>query len=352
MVQFSTFRPFTNGNEIYYLLLLPKSFISENPNEKGILSKWNLSKNGSVFHAIVSSSAKWQDGTTLSAKDAALSIAKGFTYRPVGKKIKIINSETLDAADWKTRNHPGIKIISDNEFKIYFESKIENLKGTIIEALQTNSRHNRVWPTRISKLSGEIYPEAKFDLISKYPIKKLKNEYVLNIHGHNIRLTKNCNKTDFYPTHLPINKKRDKFSMSFSNHPQSLVGLMNKFKNAELSQRLFITNFMRNCFDSFTSEIIVTDAHFTKKEAGFGSNISWPKKFPKRDKKYSTPLSKLNIGIGINIPKNHIIRKQLRHCSSINRIKLNWYFIPSKTHNAAKKYSEQKFPREKAPNLS
>src|SRR5690348_2953069 len=78
-INFYPFREFTDYIDLQYLLLLSSSYISTDPQEIGILTKWDFSPDGHTLYAFVNENAKWQDGQKISPREAAFGIAKGLT---------------------------------------------------------------------------------------------------------------------------------------------------------------------------------------------------------------------------------------------------------------------------------
>lgn len=148
-IDWNPFRVIRDGKDLAYLTLL-KSYISSDPNEPGILESYEFSPDGTLFTGRMALGLKWPDGTIVTAREAALGVAKTLTFRTLGERIKVTGTEKINAPGWETREFSGVEILDARTFRIRFESKIQNLTGVVREALSTNSRHNRFWPTKIN----------------------------------------------------------------------------------------------------------------------------------------------------------------------------------------------------------
>ena len=171
------FNPYSfinNGNHLAYYIFALKSYISTD-SIPGILEAYEFSSDGRTFTGRVSKTAVWSDGTIITPYEAALGIAKGITFRTIGGKIKVADTDRINMKDWENRKYKGIKVFGDRLFSLNLESKISNVTGVFREALSSNSRHNRLWPIRLVAGSKNKL-KTKFDLITKYPIHSFKNK--------------------------------------------------------------------------------------------------------------------------------------------------------------------------------
>lgn len=277
-VDFNPFREFTEFSDLYYLILTTASYISTDPQEVGILSKWDFSPDGKKFYAVVNPEARWQDGTRVNAMDAAYGIAKGLTFREIGHKVRVEGTQSINQPGWKDRKYSGIKIKNDYEFELTFESEIKALAGTIRDALSTGARHNRIWPARLSKISGLSY-ENDFDVVSKFPIELRDGNYFMRVKNRAIRLVgllnqQACDDADFMMLKLDGSKKAE-FSIARSESAQGAYMHFNP-KISDLKQRRFIASAIRNaCKNLEDDEIEVADSHFKNGEIGWDGKIKW-----------------------------------------------------------------------------
>lgn len=227
------YRIFESGYDMAYLTALTRSYISTDPNEPALLSKWQFSPDGHVLRAEVSPTAIWTDGTALTPREAALGIVRGFQYRPIGARVHVAGDKALKGAGWQTASVDGLKIIDGKTFEIHFDSDIKNLSGAVRDAISTNSRQNRVWPARLSLVNGRGNDYGdKMDLISKLPLasqeKKLGVAIKVGTHVVAITSKTECLKEgDFYLYSNEIYDHLADFTASLNNGEQTVYALIN-----------------------------------------------------------------------------------------------------------------------------
>lgn len=277
-VDFNPFKEFTEFMDLFYLTLTTTSYISMDPQEVGILSKWDFSPDGKRFYAVVNPEAKWQDGTRVSAADAAYSIAKALTFREIGRKVRVEGTESINQPGWKDRKYSGIKIKSDSEFELTFDSEIKSLAGTVRDALSTGARHNRIWPARLSKIPSQVY-ENDFDVVSKFPVERRNGSYFLRVKGKLVRLVEAinpqaCKDADFSVVRLDESNKSE-FYAAVSDSSQGAYMHFNP-RFVDLNQRRFIAAAIRNaCKQLEDAEVEVPDSHFKTGEIGWDGKTKW-----------------------------------------------------------------------------
>lgn len=123
-------------------------------------------------------------------------------HRILGGKVLVKGAPGLAGKTWATEKVEGMRILGPYTFELLFEREIKNLAGVEREALSTNSRLNRVWPVRLTpthSTADKAKDLPEFDLVSKFPVRKINNTYVLNGHGYNVTLVtrKDCSGSDF-----------------------------------------------------------------------------------------------------------------------------------------------------------
>lgn len=319
-IDLNPFRKIEDPYDLSYLLLLTKSYISEDSSEKGILGKWTFSMNGKVLRAKINEGIVWQDGAKLGAQDAAIGIALGFEFREIGKKVRVRGIEKFKIDKLNIGDVEGISIISPDEFELKFESEIDNLTGVIREAISTNSRHNRVWPIRIfSKYES-------FDLIGKHQVHVFNGVYAVFYEKYRVELLakNNCDDADFYPVALPKNYSSNDFSHKSSLNPQSLVGFLKKrSKNiTNANQRKSVSRLLRFAVADFSKkhpdQIVSVNSHFEKGEPGYMPDQRWEQSPPDGN---GLPKS---LSIGTYLPKTHPVVTAITEMAEKQKVAIYW----------------------------
>lgn len=264
---FMPFRQIKDGKELAYLLLL-RPYISLNKNDLSILEAYEFSPDGKTFTGRISTNARWADGSQLNSKDAALGIAKGFLYRPIGERVKVLGCETLHQKE----TCPGIKIIDDKTFELKFESSIENLTGAIREALSAGSRHNRVWPVRISSKSNQI------EFLAKNNTTFSDGSPIFTIGGKQITLASasKCTSADFTIYPEVIKSDLSDYREIKNNKPQA-ISLQLNTTALDFKTRVALATWVRKAFFKLpkTSGISGVPSFFMEGEPGHKQNAGW-----------------------------------------------------------------------------
>lgn len=330
-VTFFPFRKRESAYENFYHLLLTRSYISTNADEPGILSRWQFSPDGKTFSAEVATTAKWQDGTPVTPKEAAFGIAKGFLFREIGAKIKVRGADDLLKSDWKTKTIEGIRFPTAGSFQLTFDGDVANISGVVREALSTNARYNRVWPARLDKVADDK-GTGYFDLVSKFPVAMDKSgTYVVSAHGQKIalRTKSNCSKNDFYVYREFMDEDPAQFTVYRSHSPQSLLAMTNSAKPEQrtAAHRQALIKWLRRAYEKASSSDAVepVDRHFLPQEIGFKRDFS-----PTGEKSGTFP-KKLTILSGNPLQPKHPLRALVEAQAKADGIKLDWYnFIDKK----------------------
>lgn len=260
------FRAISDGKELAYLLLLTRSYISSDPLEQGILDAYHFSPDGRRFRGRVGPAAVWQDGTPLNAAEAAAGISRSFPHRPIGERVRVVRTT----------------IVSEREFELEFSSSIENLTGTVREALSNGSRHNRIWPARLEKLKGDQYVKGAFDLVSKYSLRlDAAGTVIATIEGQEVSIPPaDVCRTPSHFLYPELNKRAvAEFSTARAPLVQSAILQLNTSSKQGLSivQRRQLAAWIRGAFRELAPEngVVVTDSHFLPGEPGHSSDSSW-----------------------------------------------------------------------------
>jgi hypothetical protein len=299
------FRPLNDGKELAYLLLLTP-YISTTSGQIGLLSAYEFSPDGKIFTGRVNSDIKWPDGSSLSPYEAAYGITKGFEYRPIGKRVK-----ALKLTSKKMNLLNGIRIIDSQTFEIKFESTTENLTGIVREALGSDSRHNRVWPIKVSDKSKTI--EAIFN----YPSYHNSKNILLDLGASKILFVDkfHCRSAEFtlYPEALGVDTST--YERSSSRSPQEISVMVNT-STLSLERRRALIGWIREGFSALPPEsgIIVTPSFFSVGEPGYAPNIVWPRDSDLR------LLRGIHLKIAVEIP---IFRKVLESASRRDGIQVD-----------------------------
>ena len=299
---------------LFYLLLLTRSYISTDPTEPGLLSNWQFSPDGLRLTARVAPNAKWQDGTPITGRDAAYSLAKAIRFKPIGQKVWVKGTESMIKPDWESRTYSGIKLTGTDGFELTFESKVSNTAGIIREALATNARHNRLWAARLHHKDAG----GKTEIATKFPYSWSGQNILVDAGGTTVSITadRDCNKSDFKIYSVP--EAEDKlFSRSKTNGQQAFVGVVNpKGQLRERSVRLQLAQWLRGAFRQQEQKgFQVLSSHFARLETGHTDAIEWGTSLT------APSLSSLLITKGTNYPTNSPIEQTLGHALKDSKIR-------------------------------
>ena len=277
-----------NWKNLGYWLLVLKPYIDKDDNDDGILENYFFSESENSFEATVSLKATWQDGTPVSSFEAAMGIAKGLTHREHAASIRVAGTDDINKFGWEKKFYEGIKIISPIKFKLYFEGKIENIKGVLEDALSFSTLRNIIWPVRLNSYTNPEFDPSYFDIVSKYPIKFENGKYFLNVLGNHVELSTLSTKNgyDFYFNTSDFNQFKNQneealdFIINKKQNMHTFVGIFNsnskKFESKK--SRLQLASILRNIAYYLSKEenYQVTRGHFDQSEPGAQANINWP----------------------------------------------------------------------------
>lgn len=332
------FYPFTPMNDPRRLTLLwatTKSYISNTQSEEGILESWSFSKDGKILTAKVSKTATWQDGSQVSSKDAAFGIAKGITFRELGEKVRVSGTEKINTPGWSDRTYSGIQILGNDTFELHFEAQIENIAGVVREALSTSSRHNRMWPARLSSVKDDSYG-AGFDLVSKFPITKQGSGYFLNVDSIAVELQTvgQCKSADLNQFVQFIKDDYSNYTIQESHSKQTMIAVFNSGSGRleTRAQRLMVANLLRSAIgavDPFPPQMV--SSHFVENEAGSGSNANWG---PSDDTLATSKIKELKIVPGNKNVSHNVFGKAIDKQAKDAGIKIIWLSTDTKLADA------------------
>ncbi len=323
---FYPFQTMENCDILDYYRLLLKSYVSDDPQTR-ILEKMSILPQQKKLVATVSTSAKWQDGTQVSARDVAYSIAKGLTNTFTGKRIWIQGTESINKPGWKDRQYSGICIIDNLRFELTFEApKVSNPDLVLGEALTAETAYNRLWPARLDKVGEDAYKSGEWDAVTIYPVKKdsktgrfviLFDPYEIEING-----SPNCDGT-FYRSILAKLPNEKDFVSSPGHNPFTLMALPNKNRLPHVADRLMLAQFLRAAFAANEKEkkqFFVVDGHFVGKEQG-RARVDWPKDEPKA----LTPRLSKEIHLALWVDSSPPIMKPIEDLARKYGVKIVWY---------------------------
>ena len=342
-IDFYPFAEVKNWKNLGYWLLVLKPYIDKDNNNDGILESYTFSHEENSFEATVSLKATWQDGTPLSSFEAAMGIAKGLRHREYSASIRVTGTEDINKINWEKKNYKGIEILSPIKFKLYFEGKIENIKGVLEDALSFTTVGNIVWPVRLNSSVNPEYNPNNFDIISKYPIRFENGKYILSVLGNQVELsTINLengydfyfNYADFHEYKLPNELKSD-FIINQSQNMQIFIAIFNS--NSKVldtkESRSSISSIMRSLALSLSENenYHIPTGHFDNEEPGAHKEIIWPNKitsFPKS-------INEIKIAIPYPSVKNKLLTKFEEYALK-NEVKIKWIDISSDYESASK----------------
>ena len=304
---------FKDPSRLFYLLLLTKSYISNDPSNPGILSKFHFSASGNKLTAEVSPTARWIDGRRVTAKETALGIVRGIAHRPLGKQLSVVGSDG-DIANIESIR--GVKYLSEYEFEMEFTSQVKNPTGILLEALSTNSRFNRMFPVRIGKKSQNS-SSLENDIVSKYTILYSNKKNILfKISDYEILIESGiCKNSDVFMYSAPILSDK-KFDFSESKSVQALIAVFNKkrktFAAFDRDKFYNAASFLRSAFRGGGDGTIEVESHFPVNEFGYVPGLIW-----ESDKK-NLKFKSLKIALGSPWSTDSPIRKRLKSLQKLS----------------------------------
>lgn len=330
-LDFYPFAEIKNWKNLGYWLLVLKPYIDKENSADGILENYTFSEAENSLEATVSLKATWQDGTPVSSFEAAMGIAKGFTHREHSTSIRVIGTEDINNIGWEKKSYKGIEIISPIKFKLFFEGKIDNIKGVLEDALSFKTLRNIIWPVRLNSFTNPEYNSGYFDIVSKYPIRFENGKYFLNVLGNQVELStlNSKNGYDFYFNTSDYNQFKNQneadldFIVNKKQNMHTFIGIYNS--NSKLfstkKSRLQLSSILRNiaCSLSKDENYHVPKGHFDTSEPGYQANVNWPIQldfFPE-------DIKDIKIAIPYLTAKNKVLQK-FEELSNKNGISIEW----------------------------
>lgn len=321
-VDFYPFQEFVGSkfNRFGYYNLLVRPYVSDSPSVKGILKSWHISSDGTRLEAVIHDDARWQDGTPLTAREAAIGIAKGMFFRVLGQKVTVVGVDGINEPGWEKRDYPGI--FADEErryFRITFKPNVDKADQVLRRVLSSNSRVNRLWPARLSKVEHDQYRPGEFDLVSKYPVGLDRGEYYISAHGHKVWLKAHphCKSTDFLAWYLSVPDQQD-YIETRANYPQAITVWLNPDR-IDLDARRDVAQWLRGLFADHPEFTSVKGGHFDRHETGF-AGVDWGVNTSK-----SLPFKEITIALWQR-KSRHLVKDIIEEGANRLGIKVKWLF--------------------------
>lgn len=327
-IDFNPFEKLSDPRKIPMLSAVLLPYIPKTEGEPAILKSWTFSENGKVFTAKLSQHAKWQDGSKVSAKEAAFGIAKTITFRELGEKVKVVGTEHINSPGWQDKTYAGIKILDDSSFELRFESDIKNVMGVVREALSSGSRHNKMWPTR---LTGKA---SNAEVVSKAPIHVNQGTLTLSYSEFDVELlsASSCANADLNHFVKFITDDFSNYTVSESHSKQSMIALTNPEKFSSPDARWEVANLLRSAMRIVPSPFPVqtVEGLFLSNEAGHISTMAWGA----RETKLASITKSLKFIPGNkNLPDN-VYGKAIFQASKAAGIAVTWLSPSAKLKDA------------------
>lgn len=259
---FNPFREINDGKELAYLVFM-RSFISTVLEEPGILSQYEFSPDGRRFLGRVSESSRWADGSPLTAREAARTIAEGLRHRPIGRRVRVIGERVIDA----------------RTFELRLESKMENVTGALREALSTNSRQNRLWAAhfRFPK-TGPVAATNPVEALGRFPFgyKNGRPGFTVGTHFVGLAAQGECAAADYGIFRGALSSGVE-YEAVRSSRPQA-VTFEPSTKRLSLEKRKAVAAWLRGAFRSAPASLglELVPGFFLPGEPGHDPAVSWP----------------------------------------------------------------------------
>lgn len=317
----SPFEPLNDPTKLFYLFVLTKPYLATDGND-GVISRWQFSPDGLTLRAEVSPSAKWSNGRRVSAREAALGIAKGMLSKSIGSKVKIVGHEVLARDGWETGSPVGMKILSEYSFELKFVSQVKNVSGLLREALSVSSRPSRMWPVRLESGEGSKQLKVVDDFVSPFPILKLSTDRAeINVHGHRVVLKAGeCEGGDFYGYGVPAGQY-SRFHASKSHGEQAILATFNIGRSAfsTAAKRALAGSWLRDLFkEDLGDGLRSVPGHFLVGEPGYRPGVEWGKS------EQAPSERRLTILLGTQWPSNAPVRARIEEGARKAGVALRW----------------------------
>ncbi len=229
------------------------------------------------LHGRLVANLRWANGDPVTSSDVAHSIAFGLANRMIGDSVHVLGAPKGAQLSAPVK---GIVLKSSEEFQLYFDAKIQNPKGAVIEALSVNSRPNRVWVGKFDQKRNRFSDSELLSKQSEFRYVHGKLSFVAEGNPVVIELGLKCSGGDFYSSPAFVEEDFSNFTYVGMNPEQSLVGFLNS-ESAHLKDDLskknligFVRAALRNSepYEGYR----VASGHFEKGEPGFAnSSPNW-----------------------------------------------------------------------------
>jgi hypothetical protein len=247
-------RPLKFGYETNLLLLLTKPYIAKE-REGGILSRWHFTNENKTLVAEVSPSAVWSDGRRVTAQEAILGLLSGLRNRSLSKSIKLKKDSGLPTAEILLTKPPdSVRVIDQFKFEIDFDGNVTNIAGILVDALNENSRINRVWPIKLNN------GQRVNDLVAKSKL-MITQEGITILASEDTRVKivyseESCKNADYYLSSSQSSELENNFNRSYSNDEQALILIFNpkNDKTKSVHQRIAIAKLARTKLTGITTD--------------------------------------------------------------------------------------------------
>jgi hypothetical protein len=273
-------------NEVSYALLLARPILGK-PHDKPLLEVFSPEADSVTFTGRLAKDLSWNDGTPAKAKDIAYGLAKVLANRGTQASFRVKGTQEINASDWALKEYSGIKILSDRDFQLSFETTVKNLPGLLLESFGNASGRSVVfWPRKLASL-GEQKLTGK-EVITKYPVTVGTDGNIELRYGshviHIVPKQNNCEGADFVTAAVAQAIDLTK-GYSVSRNPNSAVGTVyiNPTKVPSLEERAALAAVFRDVAAEVSEEMQrlggtfrPVASHFLKSEEEPGwTEVNW-----------------------------------------------------------------------------
>ncbi|NDG84959.1 MAG: hypothetical protein EBX52_07985, partial [Proteobacteria bacterium] len=267
-ISIDPFREIVDGRSVAAHFILTRPYLSQN-GEAGILSAHEISPDGTVFTGRVNSAVTFNDGSPVTAYEAAYGIAHGILFRPIRERIRIDDSKF----------EHGIRILDERTFEVHLKSGIRNEAGVLREALSSGSAHNRMWPVKLDQ--GRYRPEAPV-IAARYPYVHDHGDLVFTAAGSRIRMVgqDRCKGADFS---LVFDALEAPVADYFRNPSRStrLISVQTNSNRLGRERRSELIRWIRSAFKGLPERVATESvpSFFLEGEAGHEPARRWDEDF-------------------------------------------------------------------------
>ena len=263
-ISIDPFREIVDGRVVAALFILTRPYLSLN-GEPGILSAHEISPDGKVFTGRVNSAVRFNDGSPVTAYEAAYGIAHGIPFRPIREKIRIDDS----------RFENGIRILDEHTFEIHLSSGIRNVAGVLREALSTGSAHNRMWPVKLGH--GKTDPKAPV-IVARYPYEVDAGDLVFRAAGSRIRMVgpDRCKGADFSLVFDALEASPEDY-LRVPSKSARLISAQANSRRLGLKERAGLLRWIRSAFIRLPERMATAgvSSFFLEGESGYDPSRQW-----------------------------------------------------------------------------